>query len=82
MSERQRVSTARALLRRAPLVLCDEPTSAVGLPTDRAITDGPRTLAENATVVIVALHLETIRQPITCWWSTADEWSSSDNTTT
>ncbi|MFT4086829.1 MAG: ABC transporter ATP-binding protein [Gordonia sp. (in: high G+C Gram-positive bacteria)] len=59
--ERQRVSIARALLRRAPLVLCDEPTSAVDLPTNRAITDGLSALAEHATVVIVAHQLETIR---------------------
>lgn len=59
--ERQRVSIARAVLRRAPLVLCDEPTSAVDLPTNRAIGDGLRALAEDATVVIVAHQLETIR---------------------
>ncbi|MBM7367309.1 ABC transporter ATP-binding protein [Gordonia hydrophobica] len=59
--ERQRVAIARALLRRAPLVLCDEPTSAVDLPTNRAITEGLMALAESATVVIVAHQLETIR---------------------
>ncbi|NLE80314.1 MAG: ABC transporter ATP-binding protein [Rhodococcus sp.] len=59
--EQQRVAVARALLRRSPLVLCDEPTSAVDLPTNLAITEGLMTLAESATVVIVAHQLETVR---------------------
>ncbi|WP_018118982.1 ABC transporter ATP-binding protein [Corynebacterium mastitidis] len=60
--ERQRVSVARALLRRAPLVLCDEPSSALDSSTRRAVTSALEDLARDATVVVVAHQLETIRR--------------------
>ncbi|MFT3663195.1 MAG: ABC transporter ATP-binding protein [Gordonia sp. (in: high G+C Gram-positive bacteria)] len=59
--ERQRVSIARALLRRAPLVLCDEPSSALDASTRRAVTAALAELSREATVVVVAHQLETIR---------------------
>lgn len=59
--ERQRVSIARALLRRAPVVLCDEPSSALDSSTRRAVTSALQELSQEATVVIVAHQLETIR---------------------
>lgn len=59
--ERQRVSVARALLRHAPLILCDEPNSALDPTTRAAVTEALSNLAEEATVVIVAHQLETIR---------------------
>lgn len=59
--ERQRVSIARALLRKAPLVLCDEPSSALDPTTRRAVTEALADLSREATVVVVAHQLETIR---------------------
>lgn len=59
--ERQRVSIARALLRRAPLVLCDEPSSALDPSTRRAVTAALDDLSRDATVVVIAHQLETIR---------------------
>ncbi|MEL4153017.1 ABC transporter ATP-binding protein/permease [Corynebacterium bovis] len=59
--ERQRVSIARALLRTAPLVLCDEPSSALDPTTRRAVTGALAELSRDATVVVVAHQLETIR---------------------
>lgn len=59
--ERQRVSIARALLRRAPVVLCDEPSSALDPSTRRAVTRALADLSREATVVVIAHQLETIR---------------------
>ncbi|MBC3186409.1 ABC transporter ATP-binding protein [Corynebacterium sp. zg-331] len=59
--ERQRVSIARALLRKAPLVLCDEPSSALDSITRRAVTEALADLSRDATVIVVAHQLETIR---------------------
>lgn len=59
--ERQRVSIARALLRRAPVVLCDEPSSALDPSSRRAVTQALSELSRDATVVVIAHQLETIR---------------------
>lgn len=59
--ERQRVSIARALLRRAPVVLCDEPSSALDPSTRRAVTAALDDLSRDATVLVIAHQLETIR---------------------
>lgn len=60
--EKQRVSVARALLRNAPIVLCDEPSSALDPSTRRAVTSALEDLAAKSTVIVVAHQLETIRR--------------------
>ena len=60
--EKQRVSVARALLRNAPILLCDEPSSALDPSTRRAVTGALEDLATKSTVIVVAHQLETIRR--------------------
>ena len=51
--ERQRVSLARAFLRDAPILIMDEPTSAVDVATERAIIEAVGRLAEGRTTLLI-----------------------------
>jgi ATP-binding cassette, subfamily B, bacterial len=59
--ERQRVSIARALLRDAPLLILDEPTSAVDARAEAHIFDALRRLMQNRTTFVIAHRLSTVR---------------------
>ena len=60
--ERQRVSIARALLKKAPIVLLDEATSALDPENETNIVTAVDKLRENATVLVIAHKLDTIRK--------------------
>ena len=60
--ERQRVSIARALLKKAPIVLLDEATSALDPENETNIVMAVDKLRENATVMVIAHKLDTIRK--------------------
>jgi ATP-binding cassette subfamily B protein len=51
--ERQRVSLARAFLRDAPILIMDEPTSAVDVATEKAIIEAVGRLAEGRTTLLI-----------------------------
>jgi ATP-binding cassette, subfamily B, bacterial len=51
--ERQRISLARAFLRDAPVLVLDEPTSAVDLATERAIAEAMHRLVEGRTTFLI-----------------------------
>jgi ATP-binding cassette subfamily B protein len=51
--ERQRVSLARAFLRDAPILIMDEPTSAVDVTTEEAIIDAAGRLAKGRTTLLI-----------------------------
>jgi ABC-type multidrug transport system fused ATPase/permease subunit len=57
----QRIAIARALLRDAPVVILDEPTSQVDLASEAAIVDALRTLSRDRTVVTIAHRASAIR---------------------
>ena len=59
--ERQRISIARAFLRDAPVLLLDEPTSAIDSRTEAVIVDALERLMEGRTTVLIAHRLSTVR---------------------
>jgi ABC-type multidrug transport system fused ATPase/permease subunit len=59
--ERQRISIARAFLKDAPILLLDEPTSAIDVTTEHLIKDAIEKISENKTVIIIAHRLSTIQ---------------------
>lgn len=59
--ERQRISIARAFLKDAPILLMDEPTSAVDVETENLIQEAMERLSKGRTCVIIAHRLSTVR---------------------
>jgi ATP-binding cassette, subfamily B, bacterial len=59
--ERQRISIARAFLRNAPVLILDEPTSAVDVASESAIINAMERLMQNRTAFIIAHRLSTLR---------------------
>ena len=59
--ERQRLGIARALLKRAPILILDEPTSAVDTLAEAAVFDALRRLRDKRTLFVIAHRLSTIR---------------------
>jgi ABC-type multidrug transport system fused ATPase/permease subunit len=58
--ERQRIAIARALLKDAPILLLDEPTSSVDAENEEIIQDALRRLAHGRTTILVAHRLSTV----------------------
>jgi ATP-binding cassette subfamily B protein/subfamily B ATP-binding cassette protein MsbA len=59
--ERQRLTIARAILRDAPILILDEPTSSVDAETEALIMEGLDRLAAGRTTFIIAHRLSTVR---------------------
>lgn len=59
--EKQRVSIARAILKKAPIILCDEPTSSLDSQTELDIMNNLKEVGKTNTTIIVAHRLSTIR---------------------
>lgn len=60
--ERQRITIARAILRNAPILILDEPTSSVDAETEALIMEGLNRLTADRTTFIIAHRLSTVRQ--------------------
>src|SRR5439155_21808836 len=60
--ERQRISIARAFLRDAPILILDEPTSAVDVKTEAAIVEAMGRLMRGRTTFIIAHRPSTLNQ--------------------
>ena len=59
--ERQRISLARAFLKDAPILILDEPTSAVDVRTEAAIMQAMERLMCGRTTFMIAHRLSTLR---------------------
>jgi len=58
--ERQRISSARALLKDAPIVLLDEATASLDVENETKIQAGISELVRNKTVLIIAHRMRTV----------------------
>ncbi len=58
--ERQRVAIARAFLRNSPMLILDEPTSAVDLKTEATVIAATRELMSGRTSFMIAHRLSTL----------------------
>jgi ATP-binding cassette subfamily B protein/subfamily B ATP-binding cassette protein MsbA len=59
--EKQCIGIARAILKAAPIVVLDEPTSSMDSFTERLVMDGFERLMEGRTTFIIAHRLATVR---------------------
>ena len=55
--QRQRIAVARAAIRRAPILILDEPTTGLDEENERAVTEGLERLAEGRTTFFVTHNL-------------------------
>jgi ABC-type multidrug transport system fused ATPase/permease subunit len=60
--QRQRLAIARALVKDAPLVLLDEPTTHLDPTSQQLVVEALERLLEGRTAIVVAHRLETIRR--------------------
>ncbi len=60
--EKQRITIARALLRDAPILILDEPSSALDVTTEALVMAGIERLTEGRTTFIIAHRLSTVRR--------------------
>jgi ATP-binding cassette, subfamily B, bacterial len=60
--ERQRLAIARAFLNNAPLIVLDEPTSAVDIRTEAVIMEAIEKLMKNRTTFMIAHRLSTLEK--------------------
>ena len=59
--EKQRVSLARAILKKSPILLCDEPTSSLDSHTEMEIMNNLKEIGKDTTCIIIAHRLSTIQ---------------------
>lgn len=59
--QRQRIAIARVLLKKSPILVFDEATSAVDNETQAAIEQSMQRLSKNHTIIIIAHRLSTVR---------------------
>lgn len=60
--ERQRLAIARALLKPAPILILDEPSSSLDPVSEAAVTRVLATLSRDRTIIVIAHRLATVRQ--------------------
>jgi subfamily B ATP-binding cassette protein MsbA len=58
--EKQRISIARAMLKKAPIILLDEATSSLDAETESKIQEAMSLLTRNKTTIVIAHRLSTI----------------------
>ena len=58
--EKQRISIARAMMKKSPIILLDEATSSLDAETESKIQSALKVLTENKTTIVIAHRLSTI----------------------
>ena len=58
--EKQRLSIARAMLKKSPIILLDEATSSLDAETENKIQEAITYLTKNRTTIVIAHRLSTI----------------------
>ena len=64
--EKQRVALSRAILKKAPILLCDEPTSSLDSQTEMDIMKSLKEVGKNNTTIIVSLLLKQYNMFLCC----------------
>ncbi len=59
--EKQRLTIARAILRDAPILILDEPTSSLDVETEALVMEGIERLMRGRTTFVIAHRLSTVR---------------------
>ncbi len=59
--EKQRLTIARAILRDAPILILDEPTSSLDVETEALVMEGLARLTRGRTTFVIAHRLSTVR---------------------
>ncbi|HEX7794932.1 MAG TPA: ABC transporter ATP-binding protein [Vicinamibacterales bacterium] len=59
--ERQRLSVARAILKNAPILILDEPTSSLDAISEEIVFEALRKLRAGRTTIVIAHRLSTVR---------------------
>lgn len=60
--QRQRITIARAIIRNAPILVLDEPSSGLDPATERLVFDALSNLMEGRTSIVIAHRLATVRR--------------------
>ncbi|MBI4318997.1 MAG: ABC transporter ATP-binding protein [Chloroflexi bacterium] len=60
--QRQRIAIARAMIRNAPLLILDEPTTGLDAASGRRILEALRRLMRGRTTIIISHNLMTVRE--------------------